>query len=548
MSDPIESRVSELEHRLSRLETLLTSHDRPAATQAALARTAPSAPRVGANARPPEPQIKAGTLLGWGGALAFLLAAAYLIRLVIDSGWLTPLRQVAFSAVFGFALIGAGFSLRKSDRDYAGLLPAVGIAVLFLTVYGGHLHHHIIDLREASAAVTAICIASLLLRRTLESDLYAFFAVLGSYSAPFLLHNPAGSLGDLAVYYTAWGLVFSTFSLWQGSRMIYLSTLYLALIGFDFAWQQSQGEWVAALVFQALQFMLFGVVTAMFSVRRKAPMDLGMAMAHFPPLLLFYFLQYNILDRNLHTWAPWAATASLVVVALLYTGARQLLGRKIPGGEWLTWAYAGVVLFHAGYIEFTPPGWEPWLALLLVPLAAVVSIRTEDGLGNRWPFWIAVGAMFGINYLRLVFNLDTREVPGWQVLIVLNTLLLYGSYIACRRLERFKGLCPLLLYAGHLCAMAAAIHLLHEHVTESVVWGGLAIASLMLSIRNGDAVLRSSSLAIFGATAVKVMLYDLSGAPPVARIIGLTALGVIFYFGGLLYRKLPPLDKSGESR
>jgi uncharacterized membrane protein len=43
---------------------------------------------------------------------------------------------------------------------------------------------------------------------------------------------------------------------------------------------------------------------------------------------------------------------------------------------------------------------------------------------------------------------------------------------------------------------------------------------------------------VFAATAGKVLLYDLSGAPPVARIVSLVVLGVTFYFGGLLYQKM----------
>jgi hypothetical protein len=53
-----------------------------------------------------------------------------------------------------------------------------------------------------------------------------------------------------------------------------------------------------------------------------------------------------------------------------------------------------------------------------------------------------------------------------------------------------------------------------------------------------DPLLGQSSLLVFAATAGKVLLYDLNGAPPVARIASLVVLGVTFYFGGLLYQKM----------
>ena len=86
--------------------------------------------------------------------------------------------------------------------------------------------------------------------------------------------------------------------------------------------------------------------------------------------------------------------------------------------------------------------------------------------------------------------------------------------------------------------MAAAMRLLHEPIIESVAWGALAIGCLGLSLYVKDKLMGQSSLAVFGATAAKVLLYDLSGASTIARIIGLVVLGVTFYVGGLLYQRL----------
>jgi uncharacterized membrane protein len=44
---------------------------------------------------------------------------------------------------------------------------------------------------------------------------------------------------------------------------------------------------------------------------------------------------------------------------------------------------------------------------------------------------------------------------------------------------------------------------------------------------------------------VKVMLYDLGGASPMARIVSLVVLGITFYIGGLLYQRL--LAKEGPA-
>ena len=102
-------------------------------------------------------------------------------------GWLTPARQVLLAVLAGMTLTGTGIALRRVDRRYAALLPAGGIAILFLCAYGAHLYYRLVPFSAALAAVILICLVSLWLCRYFQSEMYAFFAVAGSYSAPLLL-------------------------------------------------------------------------------------------------------------------------------------------------------------------------------------------------------------------------------------------------------------------------------------------------------------------------------------------------------------------------
>jgi len=329
------------------------------------------------------------------------------------------------------------------------------------------------------------------------------------------------------------------FAIWHGRRLIYLFALYLALIGFDVLWREyASDQWVPALLFQTVQFVIFGVATALFSIRHRAPLDRGVASAHLPPLLLFYFLQYALLDRHLPGLAPWIAVASLAVVAILYGTVRAVLDRPLPGGELLLWSYVALVLFHAGYVESVPTHWAPWVAFLLVPAIAVITMRGAEGLGDRWPVWVATGIIFAINYLRVIFDKDVESVPGRPLLAVAYAALLYVGYVFSRRQAAFRGAEAFSLYMGHLSAMAAAIHLLGEQIVASAAWGVLALACLALSLWRRDRLLGQSSLLVFGFTAGKVLLYDLSGTLPLARIASLVVLGITFYVGGMLYQRM----------
>jgi uncharacterized membrane protein len=529
----IEKRLAGIETRLSRVESSL-----PRATAAS-----PAARPAAAKAPPPKPEpgdrpSLVTSFLGWGGAVALVLAAAYLIRLAVESGWLTPERQVACAAISGLAMIAAGFFLRGVNRQYAGLLPAGGVAILFLSIYGAHLFYGFFEATPATVAVIFVCLLSLWLCRVFESDLYALFAVAGSYSAPLLISG-VPSITDLVIYFSAWGVVFSVFSIWHGRRLIYLLALYLALIIFDFIFRSKAPDaWAAALTFQTVQFAIFGLATATFSIRNQSPLDSASAWGHLPPLLIFYFLQYVLLKRHMPELAPWIAAGSALIVLSLYGATRAVLQRPLPGGEFLLWAYIAVVLFHAGYVESVPHAWAPWVAFAAVPVIAVVTLRQGAGTQASWPIWAAVGVIFAINYLRIVFDTDLRSVPGRSALAIVYALELYLGYYFIRSRESVKGYATLVLYAGHISAMAAALHLLDERIVESTAWGVLALACLGLSLWQRDRVLGQSSLLMFGATAVKVLLYDLGGASPLTRIISLVVLGVTFYAGGLLYQRM----------
>jgi hypothetical protein len=300
----------------------------------------------------------------------------------------------------------------------------------------------------------------------------------------------------------------------------------------------ASGQWVAALVFQAAQFVIFGVATAWFSVRRREPMDTATAALHLPALLLFYALQYYVLDRHLPALAPWISFASLAAVGLLYWGARGYLRRPLPGGEFLLWCYLSLVLFHAGYLEALPKQMAPWVVFVIAPVAWWVNRARADASPGRYVFLAAVALVFAVNYLRVLAGFMLDPVPGHVILPVAYAALLYGGYYFVAGQQGMREVKLLLVYAGHIMLMSAAVRMLDVRIFQSTAWGLLALAGLGVSMWKNDRMLAQSSLLVFGATAGKVLLYDLSGSPPLARIVSLVVLGLTFYVAGMLYQKL----------
>ncbi len=172
-----ETRISTIEDRLKAIESKLSGHttsSAAAADAAAVASTGlspvtaaisphpaasqPATPVFSpkplvpphvfatASAQPADFDSKPGNWLGIIGVLCFVLAAGFIIKLSIETGWLTPARQIGIAVLFGLSLIAVGFRLMKSDRGYASLLPAAGIVVLYLSAFAGHLLYQLVTL------------------------------------------------------------------------------------------------------------------------------------------------------------------------------------------------------------------------------------------------------------------------------------------------------------------------------------------------------------------------------------------------------------------
>lgn len=542
----IEGRLREIEARLLTIERALKlrSPSPPSQAPTAPTRLAPQQDLVSPLSSSTATMPTATTVLGWGGMAALTLAAGYLIRLAITAGWLTPVRQVALAALLGIALILVGFSLIARNPRYASLLPGCGVVVLFLADYGAHLYHGLINPLQATVGVVIICVLALALGRIFEGEFYALFAVIGSYSGPIMLSNLREDPTDLAIYFSAWSILYCWYAINIARRQVYLLAAYLAFIVFDFVWRTGNAsDWVATVIFQFIQLLIFTSGTVMYSVVNRAPLEFSYAKAHIPVLLLFYFVQYTTLRQHMPAWAPWIAFGSLGLLLVAYGIAHVYLKASLAAGRLIIAIYAAVVLLHAGYFELLPDHLRPWLGLgLIVALAVYASSHYEQAV-KWWPLFAMAAIIFLLNYGRLLFGWEVSEVPGYKFLIPLYAVALYVGYWLVRQQPDLANYQMGLLYMGHVNTMAGAGQLFEGRLVISLVWGILAVATLLIAIRLRNKSLGRSALFVFGAFAAKVWLFDLSGIDPLVRIGCLLVLGVSLYVGGLLYQKVDELPK-----
>ena len=275
-----------------------------------------------AHVQAPAP-VSTTQLMAWAAGFALLLAAIYFLKLVYDVGWLTPQRQLLLASMAGFSLIGIGVIFARIDRDYAAYLPALGLVVLFLTVYTAHLYYHLWNSEAAIAATSVITVLGIWLGRRFNQSVYVILAATGVYLSPLLMQATPNRLFDVVIYYSAWSLLFSFCSLNEGRRITYVLPMFFALIGFNLIWETSgQDSWLLAVIYQFIQLIVFAITTAVFSVIHKKPLNDLDGVTHGFALIYFYGLEYIVLKQHVPHWAPIIGILSGLLVFLLYLFAR----------------------------------------------------------------------------------------------------------------------------------------------------------------------------------------------------------------------------------
>lgn len=554
----IDERLAAIEARLEILERSQRPEPEPAALQAAV----PPASGLETAALPPEsapatvdPTFSAPVVLGWTGAAALVLAAAYMVRLGIAYGWITAPIQVAAAAALGLAMVGGGLALRARDRRYASLLAAGGVAVLYLTIFGGHLHHHLFGPLVATALLVAVAALSLVLHAVYREGLFVAFALAGSYATPLLVHGQGG-IGELAIYLVVWNLVYSAYALSTGRRAVYLAALYASLLVFELARMDlGSSGWRVAAAFQLAQFVLFTIVAVGVSVRTGHPMNQAQALAHFPALLLFYAIEYGILHDHVPAAAPWMAVGFVVAAYAAYGAAGTLLGESPGASRTLIHSFGAIVLATAVFWDAVPEPWRP-LAGLVIAVSIGALWRSAPRIRpGFWPYLTAAGVVYVIGTAILFDSRPAETIVGLVPLAFAYPALVYALYFS-RPIVSEVPPRLLLLALAHLQLLAACDLVIDRWLDEpettiarlwlSLAWAVIGVAFLAAASRRRDRLLARSSLGIFALFAGKVLFFDLSEAAPLVRVGCLVVLGLSLYAGGWIYRRV--LAPAGPAR
>lgn len=484
----------------------------------------------------PLPQ-REGSLLGAAGILFFILATAFFIGLAIESGWLTPVRQLAGVGCFGAALIGAGYRLRESDARYASYLPGGGLVVLFMAGYAGHLYYGLYNQDSATILLALTTFLGLSLFRVFKQDFFLVVSIVGTYGVPMLIGvRGVGYLSGI-LYFTAWDVLFCACAILLGRRQLIVLTAYLALAAYMVQAGMAQVGNSIQLAFQTFQFLLLGSAVLAYSIIRGRALSSVEAWSLFPVLLLFYGLQYAMLGALYPARAPVGGLLSAAVVVGAYHVVRFGLGRATLASAPMVATFTAIALLHVLYLELLPKGFGAWFAFAAAALLAVLS-KGPLPYARFWPVYFLIFGVVALEYVQSAFNFDALST---QVVVLQNTgfaILVVGAYL---RERNWNGLLLALGLAQALIACARFSSVLAGPVVEpyltSGLWALLALGLLLFGRMLDDGLLTKSSSWIFATVAVKVLVLDLAQSNSIVRVGALVVIGAVLYLAGMVTRK-----------
>lgn len=482
-------------------------------------------------------QIAPGTWLGLIGIVCLVLAAGFLIKLSIDSGWLTPVRQIGLAFLFGVALIGIGLKLLERDRAYASFLPGGGIIVIYASVFAAHRLYGLIPFEAALALTTAVSAFCVWLYGEIEHDFYPLVAAVGSYGGPVALGLGAQANVFTLYYYVLCSFGFAAISVFVRSRALTVIASYLAILMSAFVSFGPEYDRLLAVLLP-IHFAVFAVGTFVYTKHSGKSLTEREAWTFFPGLLLFYSIEYSRVHALVPAAAPWISLGFAALLFALYFLAQKDADQPLESRP-LILAFGTVVAFHAVYLQLIPDDARAWL---LVPILLGIAFAPREG---RWsndytiPAF-AVAAIVVIEFFALIAHLYEGFDAYWLVLGAAVFASLWAALLKPVRIGRKNEVGNAFLGAAHVIALLELYRLTIDYGSLAVSTGWLlyGLGVIAFAFPRRDATMAKSALLVLGFAAGKALLVDASSAPTVVRILCLLVTGAALYGAGLLLRRI----------
>lgn len=470
------------------------------------------------------------------GIICFFLAGIFIVKLAIDSGWMTAEKQWGLLSIFGVAL--ASFSLffdklEKSYRSYAG---AAGVVILYLAAYSSHLYFGLFNSITAMSFAALVSILCFYMFHYFKTELFLIICVIGTYISPVMLDKSADFI-YLSSFFLIWAGLFSRLAIYFKSRTITLMASYLGL-GIFTAMHLSVYDpdlLRDIILVQSLQFIIYAGGVYFYSVKNKDHLSQKEAIAYLPILLFFYGTIYYFLNKYNPLIAPWISLGFACFIYFLYWRA----SKKVDSlqSQTMVEGFFSVVLFHSGYWQLIPHDRAAWLLPLII-LGMYISEQKENFKKLGPPIKIMFFAIAVIEFGTLCFTLLIN--PALDSVVPAAATIAIGTFYYLKGAKAVKNKEGLFLSLLHVVSILALYRIAYDYGTLAVTlsWGLYSIIILAFGYIKRNAIVAKSSLIVLMVTCFKALVFDASQTSSGNRIGSLILTGAVLYGAGYFFQKI----------
>src|SRR5712692_30670 len=509
------------------------------------------------------------------GIAAVLIGVSYFLKFAFDNNWIGPAGRVTIGLLAGITVVI--WSERFRSRGYkifSYSLKAVGVGVLYLSLWAAFQVYSLIPNGAASMAMLAVTSATAVLALTQDAEILAAFALAGGFITPVLLST--GQNKELQLFSYLVLLDFATLVLvalkpWRRLLLLsYVGTVLLYVGWYSSFYDRSQLH--LTLGFATLFFAIFAIAPL---VALPAKNERGL-FSIFPSLLAFanagvYFLQtyamYEEVDKHVMAWFALGLAAVYIFLS------RQVRARypDPAAGQRLHFLHLALAI---GFITIAVPirmdahwitiGWFVEAAVLLW-----VADRIHSDFLNAFAVAALVLGVVRLLFIdnfystRLIFN--ARMATHAVAIAVLAILAWYGSKCNDEKGRNAAAIAIVALNALALIALSREVSGYYAEqiasarpkpglwnqfdwmnlrrveiardFTYSALWMGYGALLMLVGFWRRSAFVRWQALLLIAVTIVKVFVYDVSRLDRGYRIVSFIVLGVLLLAISFVYQR-----------
>jgi uncharacterized membrane protein len=509
------------------------------------------------------------------GIAAVLIGVSYFLKFAFDNNWIGPAGRVTIGLLAGITVVM--WSERFRSRGYkifSYSLKAVGVGVLYLSLWAAFQVYSLIPNGAASMAMLAVTSATAVLALTQDAEILAAFALAGGFITPVLLST--GQNKELQLFSYLVLLDFATLVLvalkpWRRLLLLsYVGTVLLYVGWYSSFYDRSQLR--LTLGFATLFFAIFAIAP-LIALPAKNERSLFSILSLLLALVNagVYFLQveamYEQIDKRVTAWFALA----LAVVYIFLSRQVRVRYRDPAAAQALHSLHLALAI---GFITIAIPirmdahwitiGWFVEAAVLLW-----VADRIHSDFLNAFAVGALVLAVVRLLFIdnfystRLIFN--ARMATHAVAIAVLAILAWYGSK---RNDERGRTSVALAIVALNALALIALSREVADYYaqqmagmrpmpgqwnqsgwlnlrrveisrdfTYSALWMGYGAMLMLIGFWRRSAFVRWQALLLIAVTIVKVFVYDVSQLDRGYRIVSFIVLGVLLLAISFVYQR-----------